>query len=230
MRLKHLVLLPGLDGTGELFADFITALPQPLIATPVAYPNDRFLSYADLHPFVRAAVPQSEPYVLLAESFSTPLAVSHAATNPPNLTGLVICVGFVSNPRPNWSSVLKAVAKPWLFKVRAPDPVLKYLLVGEKAPHALIQKVRRVLQDCSPKVLSARFQEVFDTDARDDLARTTVPLMYLEAMHDKLLPASCRNEILRIRPDTILKRIPAPHLLLQREPQKAASAIAAFIE
>jgi hypothetical protein len=30
LTLKHLVLLPGLDGTGDLFGDFIAALPQPL--------------------------------------------------------------------------------------------------------------------------------------------------------------------------------------------------------
>src|ERR1700688_5080921 len=41
---KHLVLLPGLDGTGELFADFIAALPESWTTATVAYPSDRFLS------------------------------------------------------------------------------------------------------------------------------------------------------------------------------------------
>jgi pimeloyl-[acyl-carrier protein] methyl ester esterase len=230
LRLKHLVLLPGLDGTGELFADFIAALPQPLIASTVAYPNDRFLSYADLHPFIRAGVPQSEPYVLLAESFSTPLAVAYAATNPSNLAALVMCAGFVCNPTANWSRVVKAVARPWLFKLRPPRFVLECLLIGEKAPAALIQKLRRVLRNVRPEVLSGRLLEALDSDARDDLARTILPLMYLEATQDKLLPAYCGDEVLRIRPDTVRERILGPHLLLQREPQKAATAIAAFIE
>jgi pimeloyl-ACP methyl ester carboxylesterase len=227
---KHLVLLPGLDGTGELFADFIAALPQPLIATPVAYPKDRFFSYTDLRQFVIAAVPQSEPFVLLAESFSTPLAVAYAATNPSNLAALVVCAGFVCKPTANWSGLVKAFAKPWLFRLTPPRFILEYLFVGAKAPPALIEKLRRVLQDVSPSVLSARVQQVLDSDARDDLARTTVPLMYLEARHDQLLSKSCGDEVLRIRPDTARECIQAPHLLLQREPKKAATLVAAFIQ
>ena len=75
MAPNHLVLLPGLDGAGELFADFVAALPEACTATVVAYPADKFLSYRDLRPFVSAAVPKSERFVLVAESFSTPLAI-----------------------------------------------------------------------------------------------------------------------------------------------------------
>jgi len=35
LRPKHLVLLPGLDGTGELFVDFIAAFPESWTATTV---------------------------------------------------------------------------------------------------------------------------------------------------------------------------------------------------
>lgn len=66
---KHLVLLPGLDGTGELFVDFVAALPESWTATTVTYPTDRFLRYADLRPFVGSAVPQLERFVVVAESF-----------------------------------------------------------------------------------------------------------------------------------------------------------------
>lgn len=39
----------------------------------------------------------------------------------------------------------------------------------------------------SPGVLSGRVREVLDCDVRDDLRRTTVPLLYLEASDDRLL-------------------------------------------
>src|ERR1700676_3893798 len=115
---RHLVLLPGLDGTGELFANFIAALPESWTATTVAYPSDRFLSYTDLHPFVSAAVPQSDRFVLVAESFSTPLAVRYAATNPRNLAAVIICAGFVGSPVHGWSGAVRALAKPWLFRMK----------------------------------------------------------------------------------------------------------------
>ena len=107
-----MVLLPGLDGTGDLFVDFIAALPESWTATTVTFPADRFLTYTDLRPFAATAVSQLERFVLVAESFSAPLAVWYAATNPPNLEAIVICAGFVRNPLHGWSGVARALAKP----------------------------------------------------------------------------------------------------------------------
>jgi hypothetical protein len=72
---KHLVLLPGLDGTGDLFVDFIATFPESWTSTTVTFPTDRFLPYTDLRPFVTTAVSQLERFLLVAESFSAPLAV-----------------------------------------------------------------------------------------------------------------------------------------------------------
>jgi pimeloyl-[acyl-carrier protein] methyl ester esterase len=226
---KHLVLLPGLDGTGELFVDFIAALPESLSTTTVTYPTDRFLPYAELHPFVASAVPQSEPFVMVAESFSAPLAVLYAATNPRKLAAIVVCAGFVSNPVRVWSGTLKALAKPWLFGLRPPRTILEYFLLGPHAPVDLLQRLRHALERVSPHILSGRVREVLDCDARDDLLRTAVPLLYLEATRDRLLSSSCKNEFSQLRPDTVVRSIDAPHLLLQREPQKAANIILTFI-
>ncbi len=226
---KHLVLLPGLDGTGELFVDFIAALPESWTATTVSFPTDGFLPYTDLRPFVVAAASQLGQFVLVAESFSAPLAVWYAATNPPNLAAVVICAGFVRNPLHRWSRAVKALVKPWLFKLKPPRTIVEYFLLGRHAPLGLLKRLRDALQTVSPDVLSGRLEEVLDCDARDDLRRTSVPLMYLEATYDRLLSSSCKDEFSQLRPDTVLRSIPAPHLLLQREPQKAATIIMAFI-
>jgi len=227
---KHLVLLPGLDGTGELFVDFIAALPESWTGTTVAYPSDRFLSYTDLRPFVSTAVPQSERFVLVAESFSTPLAVWYAATNPKNLVAVIICAGFVRSPVRRWSGIVKGLAKPWLFRLKPPRTIVEYFLLGQNAPSDLLQKLRHALQRVSPDVLRGRVLEVLDCDARDELRRTTVPLLYLEGTHDRLLASSCKDEFSQLRPDTVVRSVDAPHLLLQREPHTAATIVMAFIK
>ena len=185
-----------------------------------------FLSDTDLRPFVSAAVPQSKRFVLLAESFSAPLAVWYAA---PSLLAVVMCAGFVGSPVPGWSGIVKALAKPWLFRLKPPRTVLEYLLLGQNAPPDLLQKLHHALHRVSPVVLSGRVPEVLDCDARDDLRRTTVPLLYLEARHDRLLSSYCKKEVSHLRPDTLFRSVPAPHLLLQREPKKAATIMMAFI-
>jgi pimeloyl-[acyl-carrier protein] methyl ester esterase len=227
---KRLVLLPGLDGTGQLFGAFLTALLDTFAATTVSYPADKVLSYSELRPFVNAAVPKVEPFVLLAESFSTPLALEFAASNPPNLTAVVICAGFVFKPIAHWPQLAKAVAQPWLFRLRVPRAILEYFLVGRDAPRSVIQELRQVLRFVSPQVLSGRVREALNCDARNTLARTTVPLMYVQAMQDKLLGDSCVGEMKRIKPDIFIVQIAGPHLLLQREPQKVASAVTTFVQ
>jgi len=229
LALKHLVLLPGLDGTGQLFDDILKILPPALTTTIVSYPTDRFLPYTKLLQLVSAAVPQTEPFVLLAESFSTPVALKYAATNPSNLAAVVISAGFARNPIGAWSQLVKSVAKPWIFTLEPPRFFLEYFLTGENPPSAVIQKIREILRIVRPEVLSGRVREVLECDATNDLARTNVPMLYLRALYDRLLSPSCHREILRIRPDVVLVTVEAPHMLLQREPQKAANLVLGFM-
>ena len=229
MAPTHLVLLPGLDGTGELFVDFVAALGESWTTTTVSYPTDKFLPYRDLRPFVAAAVPQSDRFVLVAESFSTPLALWYAATKPRNLAAVVICAGFVGSPARGWSEVVKAIARPWLFRLEPPRLILEHFLLGRNAPLDLLQKLRHALHSVSPQVLSSRVREVLNCDARDELRRTTVPLMYLEAANDRLLSSSCKEEFSRLKADVLFRLAPGPHLLLQREAQKTANIVTDFI-
>jgi pimeloyl-[acyl-carrier protein] methyl ester esterase len=92
------VLLPGMDGSGLLFADFIEALGPDVDAKVVAYPPDRVLGYPELTVLARAELPSDRPFVLLAESFSGPVAVALAALRPPGLRALVLACSFVRSP------------------------------------------------------------------------------------------------------------------------------------
>lgn len=103
-----LVLLPGMDGTGELFAPFIAALGGEFDVRVVRYPGDHRGGYEELEAIARSAIPEDRPYVLLAESFSGPIAISIAASGPKQLRGLVLCCTFARNPRPALAS-LKAL-------------------------------------------------------------------------------------------------------------------------
>lgn len=73
-------------------------------------------------------------------------------------------------------------------------------------------------------------REALNCDARDALGRTTVPLLYLQGMQDKLLSDWCVSEMKRIKPNMMITQVAGPHLLLQREPQKVANIVSTFIE
>ena len=229
MILDTLILLPGMDGTGTLFDNLIAEFPSELAVTVVRYPTHRFLGYPELIPFVEEAVPKSGRYLLVAESFSTPLAAQFAATRPPNLAGLVLCAGFVSSPIGAWSQLVRLLASTPLFRISPPSWILRHLLIGTSPPSALEAGVRETLRLVGPGVLAGRVRAVLDCDAREDLNRIKIPMMYIQAGGDRLVRADCFREIQKLRPDTVLTSIPGPHLLLQREPRKAAEAIVRFI-
>jgi pimeloyl-ACP methyl ester carboxylesterase len=219
-----------MDGTGELFADFIKALPDSFETASVRYPTDICLSYAGLMTFVRSVTDASRPFVLIAESFSTPLAIQFAATNPQNLKGLVLCAGFASSPVRGWFRFLGSLFSPFLFRVKLTEFAVKRWLVGPNASPALLSAVKAAISSVKPNVLSARLCAILDCDARTELTQVTVPILYLQANQDRLIPVSCFDEIRRINPQTSVTKISGPHLLFQREPQKTAEVVARFIQ
>jgi pimeloyl-[acyl-carrier protein] methyl ester esterase len=224
-----LVLLPGLDGTGNLFTNFVASLPPNLDARIVRYPTDHFLGYADLFSFVVSAIPENEPFVLLAESFSTPLAVRLAATHPASLKGLVICAGFIRNPVRGWLFRLKALVQPALFRIPPPRFVVEQFLIGAHASDELLDAVRRTLRSVSPEVVAFRVRAVMACDVRNEFVCVRVPTLYLQADQDRLVGNSSFQEILELKPDTVLASIAAPHFVLQRQPRKAADLITHFV-
>ena len=96
--LPLLILLPGLDGTGILFADFVKAIDPCVDCLVLSYPKDQPMGYGDLDALVARSLPLSRPYVLLGESFAGPLALRIAARAPVGLVALILCVTFAKNP------------------------------------------------------------------------------------------------------------------------------------
>lgn len=227
-RLK-LVLLPGMDGTGELFSDFAAALAGEFETVTARYPTERCPSYSELEGFVRAVCPTSEPFVLLAESYSTPLAIKYAASKPERLEGLVLCAGFASSPIRGWRRFLGWLLAPIVFHIPLPNLAAKLWLVGPDAPPSLLRSVRTAVSSVKPKVLAARLRDVFACEVRPEMGRVTVPVLYLQAKQDRLVSGACLAELRRIKPQMTVAVLEGPHLLLQREPYKAAETVAVFV-
>ena len=225
-----LVLLPGMDGTGDLFTDFRNALPQSMEPMVVRFPRDRFLDYPDLLALLQAGTLPSGPYVLLAESFSTPLAIQFAATNPPNLKALVLCAGFATSPLRGFPKIAARWLAPILFAVPPPAIAIKALLLGSTTTSTLLFQVKAAIESVAPKVLSSRLRAVLDCDVRAVLSKTVLPILYMQAEQDRLVSARSMKEIQELRPDIVNIAINGPHLLLQSNPQEAAQAITHFLQ
>ncbi len=223
-----LVLLPGLDGTGQLFSPFLDVLPPHYSPLLIAYPTDEAFSYAELSNYVQQRLPIDEDYVLVAESFSGPVAIKSAVRHSPNLRALVLCATFVSNPAP-LSLDLSVLLRDWEFAISPPQFLIKRLFLGQNPPATLLENFRTTVRAVAPNVLAFRVRSLFGVDVREVFRHCRVPILYLVAKRDKLLKRSGLEEMRRIRPDMEVIEIDGPHLLLQRNPQECFEAIDQFV-
>jgi pimeloyl-ACP methyl ester carboxylesterase len=179
--------------------------------------------------WLKDVVPRDGAYVVLGESFGSELAVKFAATHPPNLAGIILCAGFVSNPVRSWGILPRLLSNPFLFQFQPPDFAVKYFVAGAHAPRSLIQAVRGARRSVNTTVFAKRAQATIHSNAREEIRKVNVPLLYLQATEDHLVDKSSLEEIQRLHPQTISVFIRAPHLLLQTEPRAAVEAITEFL-
>lgn len=219
----RLVLLPGMDGTGTLFAPFIAALGTAAEVIVGHYPTDEPLGYAALTPLAQQFLPQSGRYVLLGESFSGPLAITLAAAHPPGLVGLVLCCSFARPPRPLLSLLTPLCS--FLPVASAPHWLLSRALLGAHADPALREALRAAVGVVSPRVLRSRLRAIMTVDVAAQLARVAVPVLYLRGAQDRIVPRSAARLVQRCAPQTQDVELAGPHLLLQATPVAAAAAV-----
>jgi pimeloyl-[acyl-carrier protein] methyl ester esterase len=226
--LNKIVLLPGMDGTGNLYRDFIRALPNGMKKETPRYPKERARSYSDLTKLVRFHCEDSELFVLLAESFSTPVAIRVAAENPTNLKGLILCAGFATSPFSGLSQMLGWFLAPVLMRMPLSDAVMRARLTGMDAPAALLREVREAVASVNANVLATRLRSILKCNVCEELTRIAIPVLYLQAAQDRLVRSRCLDEIQRIKPDVRSIIMNGPHLLLQTNPEEAGRAVADF--
>lgn len=219
-----IILLPGMDGTGELLKPLAERLSAHRPTHIIAYPGDRHLDYDQLAQFVGERVPRHR-FVILGESFSGPIAIEIAATNP-RVAGLILASSFACHPLPRWMSPLTCLLDArWM-----PSKIMAAAIMGSAATPELERRLRDVLRSLPPAVLRARAKDALRVDRRDRLRETTCPMLCLHGSADLLIGQRDISDILAARPDCELRELDAPHMLLATHADAAAIVIDAFCE
>ena len=221
---RQIVLLPGMDGTGELFSQFVSQKPVGFDATVVPLPQEP-MSYSDMERLIEPRIPGDVPFVLLGESFSGPLAIRLAAKRPPNLRGLILCNSFAAPPRAACWKML-----PWgaIFHFPPPNIILRRYLAGDNASLSLLADIRRTLSNVPPRILASRIRTLLTSNSQDALRALDVPILYLRGTADRLVAESAYRAIAEIVPSAKRCDIPGPHMLIQARPVEVWQAIAEF--
>ena len=142
----QIALLPGLHGTTKLFGRFIAAAPNVSItAIPL---TQEPLTYVELADRLAGALPDGKP-VLIAESFSGPLALALAERHPVAAVGVLQQLVVAPSHRR-----LRLATLAVLFKLPMPHFLLRRYMLGSAVDDTLVREVRRrsrpYLRSCWP--------------------------------------------------------------------------------
>lgn len=214
-----LVLLPGLDGTGKLFAPLIKALPNSIDVQVIAYSLNKKQSYNELIEYVKQNLPK-EDFVLLAESFSGPIAYQVALSKPKGLKSLILVATFLENPRP---FLLKFIPNSRVFALPIPTVLSKIFFLGFSVKSKIIELFNESIKMVSPSVIEYRLKEI--TQLKPSTQKIKIKATYIQASNDKLVPSKSLKDWQKVCDDIAVFKVKGEHFILQANPIKCAEVI-----
>ena len=227
-RDQHLVFMPGMDGTGLSFEPVLPFLPKETKITIVRYPADKLLSFDETVECAAAQIPAGDPPIVIAESFSGPVAIKMIGSRRVKAKALILCATFAKSPRPLVWRVMRFLRLPLLIKPEMPKRFFKVVIGNDKLIDELLPLWKKVHARVPARVMQHRLKIINDIDVTAWLAQIKIPCCYLQALNDRLVPASCAEKIKKIAPFVEIKKILAPHFILQAEPRACLNAIEDF--
>lgn len=222
------LLLPGFDGSGRLFDPLLAEANLPFEPRVVALPSDVPRGYDELVAWLERQLP-AEPFMLLAESFSGPLAIRIAALHPDRVTNLVLVATFLRSPLRPWLAPFAPLAGPALFARPPPAFAVRALLAGWDAPPSLVNAIRAAMAILPGEIAAARARAALAADEAATLTGVSAPTLWIQAGEDQLLRAGHVDDVRAVRPDVGVASIDGPHTILQRWPRECLNAIGRFL-
>jgi len=228
---QTIIFLPGIDGTGISFEPFGKILPQDVKVQVINYPTDRLLSFEETVQCARDQIhPDQEGAIVLAESFSGPVAIALVGSGQLKAKCLILCSTFARPPKPLLLKVLGYLRLESLIQLPIPRFVFKHMVEGgEEAADLFLGLWERVKVLVPAKVLVHRLNMIRQMDVRGFLPKLAVPCCYIQATGDRSIPASALFDFIDLVPDLKVIRIRGPHFILQAQPQASLTAIQNFV-
>ena len=222
-----LVLLPGLDGSDALFEPLRHALPSSVRTHVVTLPDSGPNDYASIARHIRDRLAGLRNPVILAWSFSGPVGIRLAADPTIAPRALILASSFARNPHP-YLRAFGVLAQPWLLAPFTYASRAKALLGGNSSP-SLQSLLRRAHRGLTGRLLSQRVRAVLGVDDLETLSRLRLPVLYLRASRDLVVPASSGRLVAKACPQARVVELQGPHLSLATAPAASAGAILEFL-
>ncbi len=221
-----LVLLPGLDGTGILFKDFIGHLSNSDVLV-IPLPQIIHKDYGSIVESIKSKLPQDD-FILLAESFSGGLVPFILAKYSENIKGIIFVASFLSPPH----SLLLRLSSYIPFTFCRKLPLAQYfeqLILYDKLEEGTLKEVViKTIKSIPTAILKNRLSIIHKMEFPS--FSNSIPVCYIAGRYDRLINRSKSREIKNIFSNMELSIMEAPHLVLQCKPRESAKTVNLFID
>ncbi|HEX8030652.1 MAG TPA: alpha/beta fold hydrolase [Vicinamibacterales bacterium] len=189
---NHLFLVPGIDGTGQLFYRQIPGLEQRFQVTTMRLRDDaRSMEelVADLHDAV-TRVAGDDPVTILGESFGGALTLSYAVAHPESIDRMVILNSFAhfGSQARLWLGYHLLRATPWGM-MRIIRQLNARRMHSAQTERDEIRRYHDLMRAATRQGYLSRLRILRDYDIREQLPSIAAPVLYLAADRDTLVPA-----------------------------------------
>jgi len=223
----HVVLLPGLDGTGDLFFPIHPYLEKQFDIHIIKYSHEStFVQCVDS---AEKQIPADVPVSLIAESFSGPVALALLSRKKFDYRASVLSATFTKTPLPWLTKIAKYLPNSLLCNSILNRKVIDIFATDDKTNNKVKSMSYKLLDIVSPADFKARINIINETDVSDQLGMIDMPLLYIQAINDRVVPARMGLEMRYGNKNITLTRVEGPHMILQSRPEVCADIITAFL-
>ena len=224
----RIALLPGLDGTGDLFKFFHAALPETVATKIIKYPLDRFLEVDELARYVSSDVATFNPDVILAESFSGPVAIQLLDTLQQRPKLLLLCASFVTNPRPIALTFAQFLPLSQILRLKCPEKLLRLFCFDAHTSAETIALFQETIACVPAALLASRLKCI--ARLKPPTRKIAIPCVLIRPRSDLLVPDNAAENVRKYRETLEIVDFDGPHFLLQSRPLEAAQEVCSIVE
>jgi pimeloyl-ACP methyl ester carboxylesterase len=197
---EPVVLVPGLDGTGLLFYRQLPLLARHYPVTTTRLRDDATHMdqlVADLHAEVTKAASGGGPVILIGESFGGALSLTYTLTHPERVSRLVIVNSFPRfDPQLRlWLGYFALRATPWGV-MRLVRGLTAWRMHSRETGPAEIRRFHELMRATTRQGYLSRLRLLREYDVRDRLKTIRIPVLFLAADKDHLVPSVAQARIM----------------------------------
>jgi len=167
-------------------------------------------------------------FILIAESFSSPLALMLNNLFPNKIGAIILGAGFCKTPI---NPIFGLLPLTPIFLIKPPRNIIHYFLTGSNSSNILTEHVCDTISNIPAKILSERLKSVLSLeDPINDLSAKKTPTLILQSQTDALISPKAQRYLEKRLTHAKVHWIDSSHLIFQTEPKICAKHIIAFLQ